>query len=98
MTKFGKDLIGAMEQALAHARGDDTAGAVVREIEVEQIDVKAIRMSLGLTQDQAAALLGISTSGLRKWEQGQRQPNGAARTLLKIMDKEPDAVMRAISA
>jgi putative transcriptional regulator len=34
---------------------------------------------------------------LRKWEQGQRQPHGAALTLLNIMDREPEAVIRAIS-
>ena len=43
-----------------------------------------------------ALLLGTSVSGYRKWEQRVRQPSGAARTLLRVMEREPDAVLRAL--
>jgi putative transcriptional regulator len=52
---------------------------------------------MGLTQSDFATVLGTSVSGLRKWEQAQRQPQGSARTLLKVMDKEPEAVLRALA-
>jgi putative transcriptional regulator len=51
---------------------------------------------LGLSQNQFAQVFGISASALRKWEQGQRYPTGAAETLLKIIDREPQAVIRAL--
>jgi putative transcriptional regulator len=96
MTKFGDDLIAAMGEALEHARGKRKAK--VHKIAVKPLDVRAIRTSLKLTQDQMSELLGVSLSGYRKWEQGQRQPQGAARTLLKVMAKEPKSVLRALDA
>lgn len=42
-------------------------------------------------------MLGTSPSGYKKWEQGKRQPSGAARTLLRVIDREPEAVLRALS-
>jgi putative transcriptional regulator len=50
-----------------------------------------------LSQDDFAQAFGVSASTLRKWEQGQRTPTGAAKTLLKIVEREPGAVMRALS-
>jgi len=44
-----------------------------------------------------ANLLGVSVSGYRKWEQGQARPSGAARTLLKVMEREPEAVLKALT-
>ncbi len=97
MSKVGNDIIKGLEQALAHARGDD-GDVVVHEVKLDDIDVKGIRKTLNITQDELAILLGVSASGLRKWEQGQRHPRGAARTLLKIMEKEPEAVLRAVAS
>ena len=96
-SSVGDDLIRAMEEALAHARGDK-AGARESHYETSPVAVKTIRKRVGLNQDDFASLLGISVSGLRKWEQGRRQPHGAARTLLRVMEREPEAVVRAISA
>lgn len=98
MTKFGADLIQAMSEALAHAQGKEIPGIRVHAIDVGTVDAKAIRKKLDLTQNQMAAVLGTSPSGYKKWEQGKRHPSGAARTLLRIMEKEPEAVLRALSA
>lgn len=98
MTKFGADLIQAMSEALAHAQGKDVPGIKVHSVEVGAVDAKAIRKKLDLTQDEMATVLGTSPSGYKKWEQGKRQPSGAARTLLRIMEKEPEAVLRALSS
>jgi putative transcriptional regulator len=97
MTKFGADLIQAMSEALAHAQGKDVSGIRVSAVDVGTVDAKAIRKKLDLTQDEMATVLGTSPSGYKKWEQGKRQPSGAARTLLRIMEKEPEAVLRALS-
>lgn len=56
-------------------------------------DVKAIRGKLHRSQSQFAALLGVGVGTLRHWEQGRRRPTGAARVLLRIADKHPDAVL-----
>lgn len=97
MTKFGNDLIEAMNEALAHASGENV-DAVEHKVELKAVDIKAIRANLKLTQEQMSSLLGASLSGYRKWEQGERQPSGAARTLLRVMEKEPEAIVRALAA
>ena len=97
MTKFGADLIQSMSEALAHAQGKDVPGIKVHSVDVGAVDAKAIRKKLDLTQDEMATVLGTSPSGYKKWEQGKRQPSGAARTLLRVMDREPEAVLRALS-
>ena len=71
---------------------------VVRKVDIEQVNAKTIRKSLRLTQERMALMPGTSVSGHREWEQGQRQPGGAALTLLRIMEKEPEAVMRALAS
>lgn len=98
MTKFGADLIQAMSEALAHAQGKNAPGFGIHSVDIGSVDAKAIRQKLDLTQDEMAAVLGTSPSGYKKWEQGKRQPSGAARTLLRIMEREPEAVLRALSA
>ena len=57
-------------------------------------DIQNARKQLGLSQDQFADAFGVSASTLRKWEQGQRAPTGAAKTLLKIIEREPKAVLK----
>lgn len=97
MSELGKELIEGLTGAIQFMEGQ-TKGATIHRVKIEAIDIKAIRKSLGLTQEKMAPLLGTSVSGFRKWEQGERQPSGAARTLLKVMDKEPESVMRALAA
>ena len=97
MSKVGKQIIEGLEEALAHAQGKDVPGLVVHHIDVGNVDARSVRKKLHLTQEQMAAFLGTSTSGYRKWEQGDRLPSGAARTLLKVMEKEPEAVLRALT-
>ena len=55
-----------------------------------------MREQARLTQAQMAPLLGMSLSGYRKWEQGQRRISGPAAALLRLIQKEPDAVKRAL--
>ena len=65
-------------------------------IKLGPLDVKDIRERFSMSQSQFAAFLCISARTLQKWEQGRRAPVGAANTLLRIMKKEPEAVMRAL--
>jgi putative transcriptional regulator len=90
MSTFGDDLIQSMSQALAHAKGEGQA--VVHA----PISPRAVREQAKLTQAQMAPLMGMSLSGYRKWEQGQRRVSGPAATLLRLMQKEPDVIKRAL--
>lgn len=62
-----------------------------------QVDVKKIRTRLGLSQESFAQTYGFALSAVRDWEQGRRQPERSARILLKVVEKEPDAVTRALT-
>ena len=90
MGTFGDDLIQTMTEALAHAKGEGPA--VVHAPIVPQ----EVREQARLTQAQMAPLMGMSLSGYRKWEQGQRRVSGPAATLLRLIQKEPDVVKRAL--
>ncbi len=63
-----------------------------RAVELSQ-DVQEIRERLGLSQSAFAALLGVSTRTLQDWEQGRRRPTGAARSLLRVADRHPEALL-----
>ena len=56
-------------------------------------DVAAIRERTGLSQAKFAMLLGVSVRTLQEWEQGRRAPSGAARTLLMVAAKNPQALL-----
>ena len=59
--------------------------------------LRSIRARAGLTQAEMAPLMGMSLSGYRKWEQGQRRVSGPAAAPLQIIAKEPEAVRRALT-
>ena len=59
-------------------------------------DVAEIRAKAGLSQTEFSHLLGVSVRTLQDWEQGRRSPAGAARTLLMVVDKNPQAVLDAV--
>jgi DNA-binding MarR family transcriptional regulator len=52
---------------------------------------------MGLSQTRFADVFGIAIGTLRDWEQGRKQPDGPARTLLTVIDRDPDAVRRALA-
>jgi len=63
-----------------------------REFTIEAPDVKKIRSDYKLSQNEFAALIGISVKTLRNWEQGRRIPEGPARVLLQVAAKHPDVI------
>lgn len=95
MSKAGKSILRGAGQALAFARGA-RAGYVVHV--PEAVDVKTLRRRLGLSQRNFAARFGFDLDTVQNWEQGRRHPQGATRAFLKVIEKEPDAVLRALAA
>jgi putative transcriptional regulator len=63
-----------------------------------EIDVRALRERLGMTQNLFAARFGFPLATLRHWEYGQRHPTGASLTLLNVIAHNPRAVMQALRA
>jgi len=64
----------------------------------DDIDVKAIRRRLQMSQAAFAAHFAVELRTVQNWEQGQRRPEGPARVLLQVIDREPEAIMRALQA
>ena len=86
-----------LEQAVAHAEGN--ADESTYRVHVpEQIDVKAIRTRLEMTQEEFSGRFGFSVNTLRHWEQGSRQPEGPTRAYLLVIDRAPQAVQKALQA
>jgi putative transcriptional regulator len=97
MSKLGKRLLHAAKEARGIARGEAKA-STYRIHHPSNIDVQSIRKQLGLSQAEFSARFGIPTGTLRDWEQGRRVPDGPARVLLKVIENDPKAVERALSA
>jgi putative transcriptional regulator len=62
----------------------------------KQVDVKAIRNRLGMTQARFSNTFGFSLDAIKHWEGGRRTPEAPARTLLTVIDKNPAAVLTAL--
>jgi putative transcriptional regulator len=93
MSKAFEEISAGLGDAIKHAK-DKKSPAVVHK--PETINVKAIRVKTGMSQQRFCATFGISLGTLRHWEQGLRFPRGPARVLLKVVDNDPEAVIRAI--
>ena len=59
--------------------------------------VVSARMRSGLSQAEFSKLLGVSVRTLQDWEQGRRQPSGAAKTLITIAERRPEVLREAAS-
>lgn len=82
---------------LLQAIRDVNAGRVGARYRVTANQIVAARLRCGLSQSQFAAALNISMRTLQQWEQGRRQPSGAAETLLKIISRHPDVLREVIA-
>ena len=57
---------------------------------------RRVRKRLGLSQTEFSLRIGVSVNTIRNWEQGKRSPTGVAQSLLKILDKAPEASLAAL--
>jgi putative transcriptional regulator len=96
MPKSGEKILRGAREALSYAKGEAEARRVHKVPVPDQIDVAAIRLRLKLSQQQFADRFGFSVANIRNWEQGIRRPEGPARTLLYVIDRNPKAVVRAL--
>lgn len=64
----------------------------------KEVDVKLIRQKLNLSQDEFASYFGVSVRTIQEWEQHRRTPTATTRNFLKVIELEPQAVLRALKS
>ena len=72
------------------------AGKKARASRIVPNQVAAARLKTGLSQAQFAKVLHISARTLQEWEQGRRQPSGAAQALIQIANRHPEVIAEAL--
>ena len=87
------ELVASVREGGAILRGERPAS---RMFTIRAPEIKDTRDGFGLTQEQFAALLGISVRTLRNWEQGRRRPPGPAPVRLEVAAKHPEAVLDVV--
>jgi putative transcriptional regulator len=95
-TKAGLRLQKSLEDAIAYSKGKLPKGSYRAYALPPPVDVKALRLQMGLSQETFAARFGFNVNTLRHWEQNNRKPQGAIRAYLTVIAREPDAVRRAL--
>jgi putative transcriptional regulator len=83
------ELVTSVREGGAILRGKS---APSRAFKIDAPNIKRIRAGYNLSQKEFATLLGISLATLRNWEQGRREPEGAAKILLQVAARHPDVV------
>ena len=77
---------------------DPDAAAPMSDAEITGARVRWVRKGTGLSQEQFAARYRVPVGTLRDWEQGRREPDAAALAYLRVIEREPEAVARALAA
>ena len=90
-----KDLVESLTQARGIRKGELTPARIHQ---YHSLDVKRIRSGLHVSQSQFAMMIGVSKATLQNWEQGRREPVGPAKALLRVVEKQPRAVLEALQA
>lgn len=84
-------------QEVVDGVGEIKAGGGKKTVVQPRSPIARARLMAGLTQAQFAALLGVSRRTLEQWEQGRREPSGAAKTLIRVAELHPE-ILREIAA
>lgn len=96
MGNLFKELAQGLQEAAAIQRGDLDPKTYRVHVPAE-VDVKAIRSRMGMTQAAFADRFGLKLATVRDWEQARVTPEPMARVLLTVISREPEAVLRALS-
>ena len=95
MSKAGKKLIAASEEALEIARGNAEPARLTVPAE---IDVRGIRRRTGLCQSAFASAFALTLAQVRDWEQGRSRPLGGVRAYLLLIEQDPEGIMIMLRA
>ena len=95
-TRVGLEVEEALEEVLAHVRGETPLPCrIVDDPAAEHI--VALRKRMKLSRQKFADRFGLDARAVQDWEQGRRVPDRAARVLLTVIDRDPEAVVRALA-
>ena len=86
----GAEILNGIREIKAHKAGQ--IALKTRELK-ESASPQTIRAQLKLSQLAFAGLMGVSLRTVQDWEQGRREPSGPAKTLLRIAEQHPDALL-----
>lgn len=93
----GQRIVDGLDEAIAWTKGDERAARLIPWQAPTSVDVKSIRAKLGMSQRAFAACFGLKLDSLRNWEQDKRVPETTARVLLTLIDRDPEAVRKALA-
>ncbi len=94
-TELGREIETALGEILAHVRGEtELPCRIVDDAAAGRI--VALRKRFRLSRQKFADRFGLDARALQEWEQGRRVPDRAARVLLTVMDRNPEAVVKAL--
>jgi putative transcriptional regulator len=88
-------IMAGLNEAAAHVRSEIELPTYTVAVP-DEVQVSALRKRLGLSQAKFAHAFGLDVTAVHAWEQGRRRPDRAARVLLAVIAKEPQAVLRAL--
>ena len=97
LSPLGSELMAALKEVKAHRRGEIELPTRVWQ-GARKVDVAALRKRLHLSQREFAERFGLALSTVRGWERGRHQPDRSARVLLRVIEREGEAVVRALGA
>ena len=95
MSQFAKDILEGLNNAIAYACGKPTPRTIVHVIMIT--NVKAIRRSLRMSQEAFARAYRIPVTTLKDWERGRRQPDATVSAYLRVIERYPKEVERALA-
>ncbi len=92
---------GRIDEARVDATTEEDIARHITEDEAEAMQdaaryARRVRRRLGLSQAEFSQCIDVSIDTIRNWEQGKRSPTGAAKALLKVLDKTPEAALAAL--
>jgi putative transcriptional regulator len=87
----GESIIQGLKEAIAWTKGEND-NVRVTLVHVPEVDVRKVRLKMGLSQAQFATKFGFPPATLRNWEQGRSHPDAPTRVLLAVIAKHPEAV------
>ena len=94
-TRVGRHLEVALNEVLDHVRGQGVLPCRIVDDPAAK-HIVALRRSMKLSRQQFADRFGLDARAVQEWEQGRRVPDRAARVLLTVIDRAPEAVVRAL--
>ncbi len=98
MSKASKRMTGAeLGDKLLKSVREMKAGKAARATSIAPNEVAAARLKSGLSQTEFAQALQISPRTLQEWEQGRREPSGAARALIQIAIRHPEVIREGLA-